>query len=73
MTATIGLYIGGRSSLSSTLYYLFRKYSGIDGVNDVLSGLRACSVGLIASSACTILLIALMGSAQPSTVSVSIC
>lgn len=71
VTATIGCILAG-VLLCSTLYYLFRKYSGIDGVNDVLSGLRACSVGLIASSACTILLIALTGSAQPSTVSVDL-
>ncbi len=71
LAATLGCILAG-VLLSATLYYLFRKYSGIDGVTDVLSGLRASSVGLIASSACTILLIALTGTAQPQNVSIDL-
>ena len=71
LAATLGCILAG-VLLSSTLYYLFRKYSGIDGVTDVLSGLRACSVGLIASSACTILLIALTGTAQPTALDIDL-
>lgn len=64
VVATFGCVISG-VLLSTLLYYLFRKYSGINGVSDILSGLRASSVGLIAASAGTILLIAFTGSAQP--------
>lgn len=71
VVATLGCVMSG-VLLSTLLYFLFRKYSGIDGVTDVLAGLRASSVGLIAASACTILMIALTGSAQPAEFNVSI-
>lgn len=71
VVATFGCVISG-VLLSTLLYFLFRKYSGISGVTDVLSGLRATSVGLIAASACTILLIALTGTAQPQTFDIDI-
>ena len=61
VVATFGCVISG-VLMATILYHLFRKYSGIQGVTDVLAGLRAASVGLIAASACTILLIALTGS-----------
>lgn len=71
VVATIGCVISG-VLLSTLLYFLFRKYRDIDGVTDVLSGLRASSVGLIAASACTILLIALTGTAQPTALTIDI-
>lgn len=61
--ATAGCVISG-VLMATVLYYLFRRYSGIRGVTDVLAGLRATSVGLIAASACTILMIALTGSSE---------
>ena len=47
VVATVGCVISG-VLMATILYYLFRRYSGIQGVTDVLAGLRATSVGLIA-------------------------
>ena len=61
--ATVGCVLPG-ILMSVALYYFFRKYNGIQGVSDVLAGLRATSVGLIAAAAGSILLIALTGSSE---------
>ena len=61
--ATVGCVLPG-VLMSVALYYFFRKYNGIQGVSDVLAGLRATSVGLIAAAAGSILLIALTGSSE---------
>lgn len=60
ITATFGCVISG-FIISITLYNFFNKYRKIDSVLNVLTGLRAVSVGLIASSASTIILIAFGG------------
>ena len=61
--ATAGCVISG-ILISVFLYRFFEKYQNTNGVKSVLGGLRAASTGLIASAACTILLIALCGTAQ---------
>ena len=60
ITATFGCVISG-FIISILLYNFFNKYRKADSILNVLKGLRAVSVGLIASSASTILLIAFGG------------
>lgn len=60
ITATFGCIISG-FVISIILYNFFNKYRKIETVLNILSGLRAVSVGLIASSASTIILIAFGG------------
>lgn len=60
ITATFGCVISG-FVISIVLYNFFNKYRKIDTILNILSGLRAVSVGLIASSASTIILIAFGG------------
>lgn len=60
VTATFGCVISG-FIISILLYNFFNKYRKADTVLNILKGLRAVSVGLIASSASTILLIAFGG------------
>lgn len=60
ITATFGCVISG-FIISIALYNFFNKYRKINTILNVLSGLRAVSVGLIASSASTLILIALGG------------
>lgn len=66
--ATFGCVISG-FIVSLLLYNFFKKYKSADTILNVLIGLRSASVGLIASSACTILLIALCGTADFSKIS----
>jgi chromate transporter len=63
ITATFGCVISG-FIISIALYNFFNKYRKINTILNVLSGLRAVSVGLIASSASTLILIALGGIAK---------
>lgn len=58
--ATVGSIIGG-FVISIGLYHFFQKHRGLGRVANVLRGLRATSLGLIASAASTILLLALFG------------
>lgn len=60
MVATLGCVISG-FIISLLLYRFFAKFSSTKGVLFMLKGLRAVSIGLIASSAGTILLMALCG------------
>ena len=43
-------------------YNFFKKHKNIDSIANVLKGLRSSSVGLIASAAITIIMIAFLGS-----------
>lgn len=63
ITATFGCVISG-FIISILLYNFFNKYRKINTILNVLNGLRAVSVGLIASSASTIILIAFSGVAK---------
>ncbi len=60
VTATFGCVISG-FLISLLLYRFFCKHRETESVSSVLSGLRAASVGLIASASCTILWIAFFG------------
>lgn len=59
--ATVGVTIAG-VIIAISLYNFFRKYRNIDTVANVLSGLRACSIGLIMASSMSILLLAIFNS-----------
>lgn len=61
IVATLGCILSG-FILSIILYRFFRKHKDIDIISNILKGLRSTSVGLIAASASTILLIAFWGS-----------
>ncbi|KNF08506.1 chromate transport protein ChrA [Gottschalkia purinilytica] len=63
MLATLGCILSG-FILSILLYKFFNKYKDTDSIFNILKGLRSSSVGLIASSASTILLIAFFGSSS---------
>ena len=63
LVATLGCVISG-FCISLLLYWFFHRYQENQGIQRALQGLRAASIGLIASSACTILLIALCGTSQ---------
>lgn len=58
--ATIGSVLAG-FGISILLYHFFNKYQDIHSISFVLRGLRASSLGLIASAAGTIILIAFFG------------
>ncbi|MCO8287694.1 chromate transporter, partial [Tetragenococcus halophilus] len=58
IAATIGSILSG-TVFSIALYKFFKKYRNIDSVANVLKGLTASSVGLIASATSTIILIAM--------------
>ncbi len=60
ITATFGCVISG-FIISILLYNFFNKYKKAETILNILKGLRAVSVGLITSSASTILLIAFGG------------
>jgi chromate transporter len=60
VVATIGTILFG-TVFSILLFNFFRKYKDINSIANVLKGLRATSIGLIASSALTIVLIAFSG------------
>lgn len=61
IVATLGSVLSG-FILSITLYRFFNKNQGIDSISYILKGLRSSSVGLIASAASTIILMAFFGS-----------
>lgn len=61
IVATMGTVISG-FIISVFLYRFFNKHKSIDSISNVLKGLRSTSIGLIASSASTIILIAFFGS-----------
>lgn len=63
IVATMGSILSG-TIFSIALYKFFKKYKNIDSVANVLKGLRASSVGLIASAASTIILIAVVGASS---------
>lgn len=58
--STVGSVLAG-FVVSIALYRFFRKHQSLASVANVLKGLRSASIGLIASAAMTILLIALFG------------
>lgn len=63
VVATLGSILFG-FIISIILYNFFKKHKDIDSVSNILKGLRSSSIGLIASSASTIILIALFGSSS---------
>ena len=63
LVATLGCVISG-FCISLLLYGFFHKHQESQGIQQALKGLRAASIGLIASSAGTILLIALCGTSE---------
>jgi len=63
IVATLGCILSG-FILSILLYRFFKKHKDIDSISNILEGLRSTSVGLITSSAFTIILIAFFGSAS---------
>lgn len=63
IAATIGSVIAG-SIIAVFLYNLFQKYKNIDSVSSILKGLLSSSIGLIASAASTIILIAFTGNSS---------
>lgn len=60
IVASIGSIFTG-SIIAVFLYKLFQKYKNIDSISSILKGLLASSIGLIASAAATILLLAFTG------------
>lgn len=60
--ATIGSILFG-TVLSIILFNFFKKHKNINSISNILKGLRASSIGLIASSGLTIVFIAFYGSA----------
>ncbi|MHB1154973.1 MAG: chromate transporter [Eubacteriales bacterium] len=60
IVATLGSIISG-FIISIVLYKFFKKHKDIDSISNVLKGLRSSSVGLIASAASTIIMIAFFG------------
>lgn len=61
VVATLGSVLSG-FTISILLYNFFRKNKDIDSVSNILKGLRSSSVGLIASAATTIIILAFFGS-----------
>lgn len=59
IVATLGSIISG-FIISILLYNFFKKYKNIDSISNILKGLHSSSVGLIASAASTIILIAFL-------------
>ncbi|CVI72147.1 Chromate transport protein [Clostridiales bacterium CHKCI001] len=60
VVATFGCVFSG-FVISLILYRFFDKYRSAETVLNILKGLKSCSVGLIAASASTILMIAFFG------------
>ena len=63
LAATLGCVVSG-FCISLLLYWFFHRHQENQGIQQALKGLRAASIGLIASSAGTILLIALCGTSD---------
>ncbi len=59
--ATLGSILSG-FILSIFLYKFFKKHNSVDSISNILKGLRSTSIGLIASSASTIILISFFSS-----------
>lgn len=60
IVATLGSILSG-FIISIILYNFFKKHKDIDSISNILKGLRSSSVGLIASAASTIIMIAFLG------------
>lgn len=60
IVATLGSILSG-FIISILLYNFFKKYKNMNSISNILKGLRSSSVGLIASAASTIVLIAFLG------------
>lgn len=71
IVATLGSIISG-FIISIFLYNFFKKYKKIDSISNILKGLRSSSVGLIASAASTIILIAFLGTSSFNVKNISI-
>lgn len=69
--ATLGSIISG-FIISIFLYKFFKKHKEIDSISNILKGLRSSSVGLIASAASTIVLIAFLGTSSYNIKDISI-
>lgn len=63
IAATLGSILSG-FIISILLYKFFKKNKDIDSISNILKGLRSSSVGLIASAASTIILIAFFGASS---------
>lgn len=61
VAATVGSILSG-FVISIFLYNFFKKHKNIESISNVLKALRSSSVGLIASAASTIILLAFFGS-----------
>lgn len=62
VAATVGSILSG-FCISIFLYNFFKKHKNIESISNVLKALRSSSVGLIASAASTIILLAFFGTA----------
>lgn len=60
VAATVGSILSG-FCISIFLYNFFKKHKNIESISNVLKALRSSSVGLIASAASTIILLAFFG------------
>lgn len=63
IVATLGSVLSG-FILCILLYNFFKKHKDIDSISNILKGLRSSSLGLIASAASTIILIAFLGTSS---------
>ncbi len=63
IVATLGSILSG-FIVSIVLYNFFKRHKDIDSISNVLKGLRSSSVGLIASAASTIIMIAFLGTSS---------
>lgn len=61
--ATVGSILTG-FIISIVLYNFFKKHQDTDSISNILRGLRSSSVGLIASAAATIILLAFVGTSS---------
>ncbi|WP_291569362.1 chromate transporter [Clostridium sp. UBA4548] len=60
LVATVGCILSG-FIISILLYNFFKKHKTVDSISNILKGLRATSIGLIISSASTVIIIAFWG------------
>lgn len=71
IVATLGSILSG-FIISILLYNFFKKHKEKNSISNILRGLRSSSVGLIASAAATIVLIAFLGTPSVDVKDVSI-
>lgn len=71
IVATLGSILSG-FIISILLYNFFKKHKDIDSISNILKGLRSSSIGLIASAASTIILIAFLGTSSFNVKNISI-